>query len=86
MHILIHYSLISQAVTNSQYKVSEVTTPTEAYKHPYHSEELPIFISVGNMHRLAMDAIGTEPVSPHYDSFVLSRRVPICILIYYELT
>ena len=52
-------------------------TPNEAYKHPYHSEKFPIYWSTHNVRTFGTDVMGPEPVSPHYESFVLSRRVPL---------
>lgn len=52
-------------------------TPKKAYEHPYHSEKFPIYWSTKNLFMEVDEAIGKEPVSPHYESFVMSRRVPI---------
>mmetsp|Transcript_5456 Transcript_5456/g.5592 ORF Transcript_5456/g.5592 Transcript_5456/m.5592 type:complete len:393 (-) Transcript_5456:115-1293(-) len=67
----------AQNVVKANYKVKDQNQPEEAYKHPYHSEQFPVFFSTQNLFAHAAEAIGTEPVSPHYESFVMSRRIPI---------
>jgi len=63
---------------NAQYKNVRVNNLEEAYQHPYHSDKFPIYWSTLNLSKIAEEAIGTEPVSPHFESFALSRKVPIC--------
>ena len=65
-----------QKEISQEYKV-ENRTPKQAYQHPYHSEKFPIYWSTKNLIIDGQEAIGTEPVSPHYESFTLSRRAPL---------
>merc|ERR1711976_448206 len=50
---------------------------TEAYVHPYHSTKFPVYWSTRNLNQFLQEAVGTEPVSPHYESFTKSRRAII---------
>lgn len=55
----------------------------KGYTHPYHSEEHPIsFLSVRKGLELASDFLGTEQVSPHYESLSRSRRGLIFLFAY----
>jgi hypothetical protein len=67
----------NQLLVEANYKVKEDTTPTQSYVHPYHTSEFPIFWSTNNMVNTVVEARGPEPVSPHYESFALSRRFPL---------
>jgi hypothetical protein len=55
----------------------------KGYTHPYHSEEHPIsFLSIRKGLELASDFLGTEQVSPHYESLSRSRRGLIFLFLY----
>jgi hypothetical protein len=74
------FNKFSKQAINAQYKNVKVNNLEEAYQHPYHSDKFPIYWSTKNLILAAKEAIGPEPVSPHYESFVMSRKVPICKL------
>jgi hypothetical protein len=42
--------------------------------------KFPVYWSSRNLFSYLQEAIGTEPVSPHYESFVRSRRFLFCII------
>jgi len=67
----------NQLLVEANYKVKQDTTPTQSYVHPYHTSDFPIFWSTNNMVNSVNEARGPEPVSPHYESFALSRRFPL---------
>lgn len=62
------------ANVSQKYQLKANKTPTEAYVHPYHSTQFPLYWSTSSLNGFIKEAIGTEPVSPHYESFVRSRR------------
>lgn len=66
------------ALVEAKYKVKPNTVPNEAYVHPYHSERFPVFWSSLNFSNSLHEAVGPEPVSPHFESYTMSRRAPIC--------
>jgi hypothetical protein len=40
--------------------------------------KFPVYWSTKNLFDNVQEAVGTEPVSPHYESFVRSRRFLLC--------
>ena len=61
----------------AKYQVKSDSTPVESYVHPYHSAKFPVYWSTRTLFSNLSEAVGPEPVSPHYESFVRSRRAPI---------
>jgi hypothetical protein len=70
----------SNALVEARYKVKPNSVPNEAYVHPYHSEKFPVYWSTINFANYLHEAAGPEPVSPHFESYAMSRRAPILLL------
>ena len=74
------YNLIDQAKIQSA-KVEEVNKawlakendlrlPKQVYKHPYCTDDAPLSVQPRHTARIAMELMGPEPVSPHYQSIL----------------
>jgi len=53
-------------------------TQVNLLKIIFSSAKFPIYWSTRNLTTFLSEAVGTEPVSPHYESFVRSRRYLVC--------
>lgn len=76
-------SKISQSVADYRALLEEENEsrgkviPEHVYQHEHHSYERPVVISPVRLEEYMLDFTGPEQVSPHYESFSLSRRVAL---------